>query len=231
MHATSGNGAAPAAPRTPEVGVLALQGGFTAHVRALARLGVAASEVRRPAELPRLDGLIVPGGESSTLLKLMAYEPAWWPSLEAFRSSGGAILGTCAGLILVARQVTNPPQRSLGFLDVAVSRNAYGRQIDSFTGHGSWHDGSSLEMVFIRAPRITDVGPGVSTLAVLDGEPVLVGDERVLGATFHPELTEDDRVHRAFLAMVAPRPGEGPGPPTDVPRPNDGSVFLERTSL
>ncbi len=183
------------------VGVLALQGDFSAHERLLSGLGAEVREVRRPAELGDLAGLIIPGGESTTLLKLMDYDPAWWPQLRAFALSGKTLFGTCAGLILLAREI-EPEQRGLGLLDVTVERNAYGRQVDSFEGHGTWDDGRDLEMVFIRAPRITRVGAGVTVLARNGGEPVLVEQDRILAGSFHPELTGDDSVHRHFLNMA-----------------------------
>jgi 5'-phosphate synthase pdxT subunit len=186
----------------PRVGVLALQGGFDAHVRMLARLGVEASEVRHPHQLDPLDGLILPGGESTTLLKLMGHDPTWWQALPAFHRRGGAMFGTCAGVILLAREVHHPRQRSLALLDVEVDRNAYGRQLVSCEVTGSWSDGRALEMVFIRAPRITRLGAGLEILARHEGDPVLVREANVLAATFHPELTADPCVHQMFLAMA-----------------------------
>ena len=185
------------------VGVLALQGDFAAHAKMLAGLGAEAREVRRPGELAGLTGLVIPGGESTTLLRLLGFDPAWWPELEAFHRDGGVFLGTCAGLILLAREVRSPVQRCLGFLDVAVERNGYGRQIDSFETAGTWDDGRRLEMIFIRAPRILDAGPGVVVRGRHDEEPVLVEEGRVLAGSFHPELTSDDAVHRLFLEKCA----------------------------
>jgi 5'-phosphate synthase pdxT subunit len=187
-----------------KIGVLALQGDFDRHARALARCGVQAVEVRKPAELGDVDGLIIPGGESTTLLKLM---DAWGfvPALEKFHAEGRPIFGTCAGLILLAREVDNPRQFSLGFIDVGVERNAYGRQRESFEAHGSATlDGrpAPVEMVFIRAPRIRRAGPGVETLARHGDEPVMARQDSVLVATFHPELTDDPTVHQYFCAMV-----------------------------
>jgi 5'-phosphate synthase pdxT subunit len=181
------------------VGVLAIQGDFEAHSRALASLGADALEVRRPSELDGHRGLVIPGGESTTLLRFMEYEPEWWAGLRRFHARGGAFFGTCAGAILLAREVLNPAQRSLALLDVGVERNGYGRQIDSFEAIGDWSDGSPLEMVFIRAPRIGRVGPGVEVLARLGTEPVLVRQGRIIAATFHPEMTSDLSVHRRFL--------------------------------
>ena len=191
------------------IGVLALQGDFGAHIAAFGELGVDAREVRRPDELAGVNGLVMPGGESTTLLRFFDYEPRWRPALDRYREEGGAILGTCAGLILLAAEVLNPPQPSLGFLDVAVERNGYGRQIHSFTAEGSWSDGSPLEMVFIRAPRIVRVGPHTEVLARHQEEPVLIREGRILAATFHPELTEDRTLHRRFVEISAPFPTDG----------------------
>jgi 5'-phosphate synthase pdxT subunit len=187
-----------------KVGVLALQGDFAMHAKALERCGVQAVEVRKPEQLADVDGLIIPGGESTTLLKLMD-EWGFVPALEKFHADGRPIFGTCAGLILLAREVENPRQFSLGFIDLAVERNAYGRQRESFEAQGrATLDGgpAAVEMVFIRAPRIRRVGPGVETLASHGGEPVMVRQGTVLAATFHPELTDDPTVHRYFCAMV-----------------------------
>ena len=186
------------------IGVLALQGDFDLHAKALARCGVQAVEVRKPAELADVDGLIIPGGESTTLLKLM---DAWGfvPELEKFHAEGRPIFGTCAGLILLARHVENPSQFSLGFIDVGVERNAYGRQRESFEAHGTATlDGRAtpVEMVFIRAPRIRRVGPGIDTLATWKDEPVMARQGSVLVATFHPELTDDRTVHEYFCQMT-----------------------------
>jgi pyridoxal 5'-phosphate synthase pdxT subunit len=189
-----------------KIGVLALQGDFAQHARALARCGteVDVVEVRKPEQLDDLDGLIVPGGESTTLLKLM---DAWGfvPALEKFHAGGRPVFGTCAGLILVAREVTGPRQFSLGLIDVGVERNAYGRQRESFEAAGTADLGSApapIEMVFIRAPRIRRVGEDVQTLARHAGEPVLARQGTVLVATFHPELTDDPTIHRYFCRMV-----------------------------
>jgi 5'-phosphate synthase pdxT subunit len=189
------------------IGVLALQGDFALHTRALARCGpeVEVVEVRKPEQLEDLDGLIMPGGESTTLLKLM---DAWGfvPALEKFHAAGRPLFGTCAGLILLAREVTSPAQFSLGLIDLGVERNAYGRQRESFEASGTAElDGRSVpvEMVFIRAPRIRQVGAAVQTLAQRDGEAVMARQGTVLVATFHPELTDDPTVHRYFCRMVA----------------------------
>jgi len=189
------------------IGVLALQGDFALHAKALQRCGADAVEVRKPEQLHDLDGLIIPGGESTTLLKLMN-EWGFVPALEKFHAAGKPIFGTCAGLIVTARDVTNPPQLSLGLIDVGVERNAYGRQRESFeTGGTATLDGRRvpIEMVFIRAPRIRRVGPGVETLAAHGDEPVMARQGSVLVATFHPELTDDPTVHRYFCQMVKGR--------------------------
>lgn len=183
------------------IGVLALQGGYAAHAAALARLGHRVLEVRAAAALAGLDGLVLPGGESSVMLKLMADEP-WGAALGALVARGAPVLGTCAGLILLARQVTDPPQHSLGLLDVVVSRNAWGRQLDSFEARD---DEDRRHLVFIRAPRIRAVGPAVEVLARYRGEPVLVREGAVYGACFHPELVAHDPLHAAvFGATSAP---------------------------
>jgi pyridoxal 5'-phosphate synthase pdxT subunit len=195
-----------------KIGVLALQGDFAMHAKALARCGgegraptVEVVEVRKPEQLEDLDGLIMPGGESTTLLKLM---DAWGfvPALEKFHAGGRPIFGTCAGLILLAREVTSPAQFSLGLIDVGVERNAYGRQRESFEARGAAELGGRrvpVEMVFIRAPRIRRLGAGVQTLAEHGGEPVMARQGAVLVATFHPELTDDPAVHAYFCRMVA----------------------------
>ena len=211
---------APRGARLMRIGVLALQGDFAMHARALAKCrsaGAAASrngahdrpdidvvEIRKPEQLEDIDGLIMPGGESTTLLKLM---DAWGfvPALEKFHAAGKPIFGTCAGLILAARDVSNPPQFSLNLIDVGVERNAYGRQRESFETHGKVTlDGRAvpIEMVFIRAPRIRRLGPGVETLARHGDEAVMARQGSVLVATFHPELTDDPTVHEYFCRMV-----------------------------
>ena len=194
--------------RTPmRIGVLALQGAFALHAKALARVrideAVESGEVRKPAALDDLDGLIIPGGESTTLLKLME-DWGFWPRIEKFHASGHPIFGTCAGLILVARDVENPRQRSLGLIDIGVERNAYGRQRESFEAADDADlDGTKrLEMVFIRAPRIRRVGSAVSVLARYRDEPVMAREGSVLVATFHPEMTDDPTVHAYFCRMA-----------------------------
>ena len=184
------------------IGVLALQGDFEAHASVLSGLSAEVVEVRRVAELSGLHGLVIPGGESTTLLNLMADEP-WFPALKRFVSDGAAVMGTCAGAILLAREVENPAQDSLGLLDVGIARNAFGRQIESFeTTLAAPRLGGGLEAVFIRAPRFTALGPKVETLASFRGEPVLVQEGRVLAMTFHPELTRDTTLHAYFMTMA-----------------------------
>ena len=187
-----------------KIGVLALQGDFAMHAKALARCGADAVEIRKPEQLAGVDGLIMPGGESTTLLKLM-HEWGFVPALEKFHAEGRPIFGTCAGLILLARDVERPRQFSLGLIDVGVERNAYGRQRESFEAHGTATlegRATAIEMVFIRAPRIRRVGDDVETLATWKDEPVMARQGSVLVATFHPELTDDPTVHEYFCAMV-----------------------------
>lgn len=189
------------------VGVLALQGGFASHCRVLRRLGVDVREVRRCDQLHGLGGLLLPGGESSALLKLMASEP-WFETLRDFHRRGGALMATCAGAILLARSVAAPSQPSAGLIDIDIERNAYGRQVASFEAMlDAPRLGGSLPGVFIRAPRLQAVGPCVEVLARHGTEPVLVRQGSILCATFHPELTDDTRVHRVFIdAAMTPQP-------------------------
>jgi len=177
------------------IAVLALQGDFAAHGRQLARMGLESFEARKPEELERATGLVVPGGESTTLWKFFESAP-WEDAIRRFAATGRPILGTCAGAIVLAREVTHPAQKGLGLLDITVERNAYGRQVDSFVGEVDAPDlGGALPAVFIRAPRIRRVGPGVEVLATRESEPVLVARANVIAATFHPELTSDTTVH------------------------------------
>ena len=181
-------------------GVLALQGDFAAHAEALRASGAVAREVRHVGDLDGLAGLVLPGGESTALLILMQDE-GWFEALRDFHASGGAIFGTCAGAILLAREVV-PAQPSLGLLDAVVERNAYGRQAESFEIRVDTAGVGPTAAVFIRAPRIRSVGKNVEVLARLDDEPVCVRSERILAATFHPELSESSGLHRLFLAMA-----------------------------
>jgi 5'-phosphate synthase pdxT subunit len=181
------------------VGVLALQGDFAAHARVLRGLGADVREVRRLGEIDGLCALVLPGGESTALLRLMEGAP-WLDALRSFHAEGGALLGTCAGAILLAREV-HPPQPSLGLLDAAVERNAYGRQTQSFEAElDAPTFVGPVRGVFIRAPRLTATGPDVEVLARLRDEAVLVRQGRVFAATYHPEMAADDRLHRRFLA-------------------------------
>ena len=186
------------------IGVLALQGDFALHVKALEGCGVRTMEVRKPEQLAEIDGLIIPGGESTTLLKLIE-EWNFVPALEKFHAGGKPIFGTCAGLILLAREVENPRQFSLGVIDVDVERNAYGRQRESFETRGTAvleGTPTPIAMMFIRAPRIRRVGAGVEVLARQGDDPVMARQGTVLVATFHPEVTGDQAVHRYFCDMV-----------------------------
>jgi 5'-phosphate synthase pdxT subunit len=185
----------------PTIGVLALQGAFDVHAKRLAELGAKAVLVRRPEQLAALDGLVIPGGESTTFLKNLE-RAGFYDVLDTFVHTR-PVFGTCAGCILLAKDVANPPQRSFGVLDVSVERNAYGRQNDSVILNAETSlPGGPLEMVFIRAPRISRVGEAVETLATRNGDPTLVRQGRLLAATFHPELTDDLRVHQLFLDIV-----------------------------
>ncbi|HVF89975.1 MAG TPA: pyridoxal 5'-phosphate synthase glutaminase subunit PdxT [Blastocatellia bacterium] len=185
-----------------KIGVLAIQGDFAAHARALARLGVSPFEVRTESGLEGIDGLVLPGGESTTMLKLLTEENLIG-AIKALALAGRPLFGTCAGAILLASEVTNPAQSSLGLIDIGIERNAYGRQVDSFIGEArTVLEGGSLEAVFIRAPRIKRVGADVEVLADVGGEPVFVREKSILAATFHPELTEDSRPHAVFLDLV-----------------------------
>jgi len=182
------------------IGVLALQGDFDAHRRRLEELGAEVVLVRKPEQFDDIDGLVSPGGESTTFLKLL--DGACFRKLNDFVHSKPTF-GTCAGAIMLARQVENPHQPGLDAIDITIRRNAYGRQIDSTIVEGATTlGGDPLEMVFIRAPRIERVGEGIEVLARRDGDPVLVRQGSVMVATFHPELSSDTRVHAEFLKLV-----------------------------
>ena len=186
------------------IGVLALQGDFAQHRAALDRVGVPSIEVRMPGQLDQVGGLIMPGGESTTLLKLID-EWSFVPALEKFHAAGKPIFGTCAGLILLATEVRNPSQCSLGFIDLAVERNAYGRQKESFSAPGTVDLGAGrapLEMVFIRAPRILRLGSAATPVGWHNDECVMARQGSILVAAFHPELTGEPTVHRYFSEMV-----------------------------
>ena len=179
----------------PTIGVLALQGAFTAHANSFREVGLKVREIRRVADLEGLGGLMIPGGESTTLLNLMQDEP-WFDALRRFHDEGGVLAGTCAGAILLSREV-RPRQPSLGLLDAVIERNAFGRQVDSFEAAVDAPAlGGPVDGVFIRAPRFQALWPEVDVLGRLRGEPVLVRQGRVIAATFHPELTRGLAFHR-----------------------------------
>ena len=180
------------------IGVLALQGDFDAHRRRLEELGAQVVLIKKPEQFDEIDGLIIPGGESGTFLKLLGDEG--FEKLKQFVRLKPTF-GTCAGAILLATKVENPKQAGLGAIDISIRRNAYGRQIDSSIREGKLA-GSPLEMVFIRAPKISRVGPGVEVLATEGADPVAVRQGSAMAATFHPELSDDTRVHQAFLDLI-----------------------------
>ena len=185
-----------------KVGILAVQGDFEAHGATLARLGVDYVFVRKPRDLEGVDAVILPGGESTTQWKFLV-EEGLDKSLLAHSARGGAIFGTCAGAILLAREVRNPAQQSLGLADITVIRNGYGRQLASEVRHGATAIAPEpIEMVFIRAPIIERAGPDVLVLAESEGQPVLIRQGRILIATFHPELTRDSTVHEYFVRVA-----------------------------
>lgn len=187
----------------PIIGVLALQGDFDAHRRRLEELGADVVLVRKPDQLDEIDGLVIPGGESGTFLKLLGDQG--FEKLRQFVRVKPTF-GTCAGAILLATEVENPTQAGLGALNIRVRRNAYGRQIDSSIREGNLLDHgqpSPVEMVFIRAPKISHLGEGVEVLATEGDDPVVVRQGRAMAATFHPELSDDTRIHRIFLDLVS----------------------------
>lgn len=207
----------------PVIGVLALQGAFAAHADSLRRCGATTSEVRTPADLRDVQALVMPGGESSTMSQLLE-SSGLFDAVADRIASGMAVFGTCAGMILLSSEIVDgrPDQRSFGALDISVRRNAFGRQIDSFesdidTPQGTFHG------VFIRAPRIERVGPGVEVMGSLRGEPVLVRRGNVLAASFHPELAGDDRLHGYFVSLVNPAAPAGETGAA-VPRPGEPSI-------
>ena len=184
-----------------KIGVLAIQGDYEAHKARLEQLGAEVLLVRKPEQLDAVDGIVIPGGESSTFLNFLA-ERGFLEKLRAFVSTKPTF-GTCAGAILLAKHVENPPQQSLGVMDIRIRRNAYGRQIDSSIREAQTKLGKKpLEMVFIRAPKIVGTGKGVEILATSGDDPVLVRQGKIMAATFHPELSEDTRVHQEFVTMV-----------------------------
>jgi 5'-phosphate synthase pdxT subunit len=184
-----------------KIGVLAIQGDYEAHKARLEQLGAEVTLVRKPEQLDAIDGIVIPGGESSTFLNFLS-EHGFLKKLRNFVTTKPTF-GTCAGAILLAKQVENPPQQSLEAMDIRIRRNAYGRQIDSSIRQARTKLGDTpLEMVFIRAPRIVRAGKGVEVLATSGGDPVLVRQGKIMAATFHPELSEDTRVHQEFLKLV-----------------------------
>jgi len=187
--------------QAPTIGVLALQGAYDVHAARLTQLGATTRLVRTPEDLTNLDGLVIPGGESTTFLKHLE-RAGFYDALNAFVHTKPTF-GTCAGTILLAKDVGNPPQKSFAALDIAVERNAYGRQNDStiLTAETAL-PGGPLEMVFIRAPRITRLASDIETLATRDNFPTLIRKGQILAATFHPELSDDPRVHQLFLDIV-----------------------------
>lgn len=201
---------------SPRIGVLCLQGDYEAHGRVLQRLGIAWHDVRRPDALVGLDGLVLPGGESTTMWHFLAAD-GFAAAIQRFARDGGAVYGTCAGAILMARRVRNPDARGLALLDIEVERNSYGRQVASAVREAvlddvegldsSCHSGGPIEAVLIRAPRILRAGPGVRVRARLDGDPVWVEAGRLMATTFHPELGAELTPHRRFLDLArVPRP-------------------------
>jgi 5'-phosphate synthase pdxT subunit len=186
------------------VGILAIQGDFEMHARMLDRIGAPWKLVKYASELGEVAGLILPGGESTTMLKFFANE-GMGAAIQEFAAASRPVFGTCAGAILLAEEVLNPPQECLGLLDITIERNAYGRQVDSSMRLGECPELADrpIEMVFIRAPIIRRVGEGVRVLGRADGLPVLVEQGNILAATFHPELTEDQTIHRYFLNKLS----------------------------
>jgi 5'-phosphate synthase pdxT subunit len=181
-----------------KIGVLAVQGDFDAHRKRLEELGAEVVLVRKPEQLDEVEGLVIPGGESGAILRILGEQGV--EKLKGFVRVKPTF-GTCAGAILLAKEITNPEQAGLGALDVRIRRNAYGRQIDSSIREGVFQ-GSPVEMVFIRAPKIERVGPGVEVIATEGGDPVAVRQGKIMAATFHPELSDDSRIHKAFLELV-----------------------------
>jgi pyridoxal 5'-phosphate synthase pdxT subunit len=185
-----------------QIGILSIQGDFAAHAATLHTLGAETLEVRTLADLHKSDALILPGGESTTQLQFLQ-EEGLFDAIRQFAAKGHPIFGTCAGAILLATQVKNPPQPSLALLDMAILRNGYGRQLasDVFFGPTTLKK-DPLEMVFIRGPIIESIAPGITVLANLNGSPTLVQKDNILAATFHPELTDDPTVHQHFLSLI-----------------------------
>ncbi len=185
------------------IGVLALQGNFAMHAAACMQAGARVQLIKKPEQLSEIDGLIFPGGESTVMLKHFELQPEWWPALNAFHDSGKAMLGTCAGLILLAKNV-QPDQKSLGFLDVTVQRNAYGRQLDSHEVHARFElegERCEIDMPFIRAPKIIEIGSGIKPIGWVGDQIVMVQQGAILGAACHPEASTA-RIHHYFLTLA-----------------------------
>ena len=186
-----------------KIGILAIQGGFKAHANIINKLGVNCCYVRQADDLAVIHGLIIPGGESTTLLKFLLNNPLF-DAIKQLPLQNKPVFGTCAGAILLAKQVKHPRQSSLGLINMTIERNAYGRQIDSHISKGVFcPDNSEMEMVFIRAPRIDNIDNHADVIARCDNDPVCVMQNSCLAAMFHPELGEDDRLHQFFLNMVS----------------------------
>lgn len=186
------------------VGILAVQGDFELHAQMLERIGAPWKLVKRPQDLADAAALVMPGGESTTMLKFFV-EEGLGPAIKDFAAAGKPVFGTCAGAILLAKEVLSPPQERLGLIDITIERNAYGRQVDSSVRLGECPALADrpVEMVFIRAPIIRRLGDGVRVLGRCDGLPVFVEQSNILAATFHPELTEDETIHRYFLKKIS----------------------------
>jgi 5'-phosphate synthase pdxT subunit len=186
------------------IGILAIQGGYARHAAMLEKLGVQTCYVRTAEKLKNCDGLVIPGGESTTLLFFMNQQPGLWQGIQSFAAHGKPIFGTCAGAILLAREVTHPPQKSLNLIDMTVERNSYGRQLASQVSKGLFlpHSKQEVEMVFIRAPRIKAIGKKVKIVGRCENQIVCVQQGKILAATFHPELSIDTVWHEYFLTFV-----------------------------
>jgi 5'-phosphate synthase pdxT subunit len=209
------------------VGILAVQGDYEAHAQALQRLGVTPVLVKHAQQLPEVQGLVLPGGESTTFLKFLNRDGLASAISNAVRD-GLPVLGTCAGAILLAARVENPPQESLGLLDATVRRNAYGRQVDSFIASGDFL-GQPMEMVFIRAPQFAELGPDVEVLGVCRDQPVFVRQKNVMAGAFHPELGKDGRVHQLLLDAIRARTprSEARGPRSEGRGPSQEKMLRQ----
>jgi 5'-phosphate synthase pdxT subunit len=184
-----------------KMGVLALQGDYEAHAQVLEKLNQEVLYVRQPNHLQAIDGLIIPGGESTTLLKHLL-EDNFSDAIKQFAASGKFVFGTCAGAILLSKEVINPVQPSLGLIDITIERNSYGRQLASCLKEGRWFDDTPMPLFFIRAPKIKKISPRVNVLATFANEPMCVVQDNCLVSTFHPELSSDFRVHQYFIECI-----------------------------